>query len=81
MTTLLENQYLIIKHYKKFDNIFHADIEDYIGLMDGFSVEEFKKYIDCPRNKNLNKFLEDKYGEDAVELIEEISQGKNLYWQ
>ena len=81
MNTMMDNQYLLYRYHREFDNIFHADMGDFMDLMRGFYVTDFKKYVECPTNKNLNKFLEDKYGEDAVRLIEEISKGSFPYKQ
>lgn len=73
---VMDNHRKMQLNKKQFDTIFDARIEEYFDLMFGFDLSKLGEHIGAETYPNVNRFIEEKYGKDALKLVQHLMEDR-----
>ena len=69
---IIDNQKKVQAYHEQFKSTFDVGLNPFMDPVLGFDLKQLRKYLGVPKGDSLKVFLFDKYGGDAVQLIEDI---------
>jgi hypothetical protein len=73
----MENKTIILykKYGRQFQSIFAMPVHKFLHPIFGFDVIRFDEFLRVPDGTSTKHFIEKKYGNEAVKLIQELIRG------
>ncbi len=64
------NKEKVERYRKQFHKVFGLQLYSYLNIITGFDIIKFDKHLCVPGGISTREYINQKYGEDAVRLIE-----------
>lgn len=69
---LMDNRKKERRFAKPFEQAFGVKMHPFFDYVMGFDVVAFDKYLEVPDGTSTKEFIAEKYGDDAVTLVENL---------